>query len=187
MTEQLRPEQAERPLEEKKSTPIHEEAFRLMLFVSRDWSIVETIWNSRDGATPFKVLARDGRTTLTQALWGGDPYAPFHIPDVGDRIFVDMEPEEAQRNAEKTVARWWDDPRRPMRLEYATREDAIAAVRATMDKPGTPALQIVDPKGQKSLLHRRADYGQRLKRAMLDKNQGIPSATSADLGVAFER
>ena len=64
------------------------DAFMLMLYASKDNSISEYLWNSRDGVTPFGISARDDKTELFHAHWEGDIYCPKYRPPVGMRIFV---------------------------------------------------------------------------------------------------
>jgi hypothetical protein len=81
----------------------HAEAFALMKYASRAKSgpdpLVEYIWNSRDGVTPFGVLANPAlgkqwsSTEMFHVDFGKDRYEPYwpHVGlKVGDRIFVDM-------------------------------------------------------------------------------------------------
>lgn len=91
----------------------HAESFMLMKYATRKDGpgpdpLVERIWNSRDGVTPFIVRAPDGRE-MTHADWGKDQYEPFwpHTGlKVGDRIFVDMTREAAEGHMEKRRAGW---------------------------------------------------------------------------------
>lgn len=59
-----------------------------MTYASRCQRVVETLWNSRDGVTPFVVFSRGG-TEMTHVNWRRDWRDPGHVPEVGDRIFVD--------------------------------------------------------------------------------------------------
>lgn len=63
------------------------EAFCLMHYASRDGSVTEVLWNSRDGVTPFCITAKDGKTELTHVDWGADKFAPGHKLMPGDRYF----------------------------------------------------------------------------------------------------
>lgn len=60
-----------------------------MVYQSDDGHVNEMIWNSRDGVTPFVVRSEDGEHELRHKIWRGEPVAPQHVPNVGDRIFVD--------------------------------------------------------------------------------------------------
>ncbi len=73
----------------------HPEAFNMMKYASDDRTVVEFIWNSRDGVTPFMVMSQDGKTQLTHVDWRGD--IRMLKPDLkpGQRIFVDMTPARA--------------------------------------------------------------------------------------------
>lgn len=99
-----RPSKLSRPLTEKgepggKLGPRHGEAFKLMIYRSEDGQEVETLWNSRDGVTPFMIGGRaapgDPERMLQHVHWGADTYAPWHVPNIGERVFVDLTMERA--------------------------------------------------------------------------------------------
>lgn len=85
------------------------EAYCLMLYRAKDGSEEETIWNSRDGITPFGVNLRSGKPA-EHAEWRNDRYAPFYVPQVGERVFVSYTPETARQVAERI---WEDWSKRP--------------------------------------------------------------------------
>lgn len=74
------------------------EAFKLMTYATSDRTERETIWNSRDGITPFSLRSRSGKE-MTHIEWDKDVYAPNHKPKAGDRIFVKLSPERAKEIA----------------------------------------------------------------------------------------
>lgn len=86
----------------------HVEAFRLMLYRDQAGN-EEWIWNSRDGVTPFALTSRQGHEAR-HADWHRDRYLPDHVPQVGDRIFVDLTPGRARELRTAYVERWWDKP-----------------------------------------------------------------------------
>jgi hypothetical protein len=75
----------------------------------------EVVWNSRDGVTPFVISCRQCGSHAQHIDWDADAYAPHHVPEIGDRIFVDLTYERALARRRDYVHRWWDDPDRPMR------------------------------------------------------------------------
>lgn len=93
----------------------HAEAFMLMKYATRKDGpgpdpIVERIWNSRDGVTPFVVRSTDGRE-MQHVDWRNDVYAPHHPHTglkVGDRIFVDMTREAAEAFGQKRREAWME-------------------------------------------------------------------------------
>jgi len=174
-----RPETAERPIAKRAGLHEHVEAFRLMLYSSQDGREIETIWNSRDGVTPFVVYSRDNSQELRHVLWGGDPYAPHHVPNVGDRMFVSLDPENAERVARETARRLWSDPASGYRGQFESEEQAFAMVFAELGKPGAPTLVTVTSETQQALLQKRSEAAQRFQRHRLDSVQGIgPNATT---------
>lgn len=65
-----------------------------MRYESDDHTVVEYLWNSRDGVTPFIITAKDGKTQLSHTNWKQDERRPNHKPMPGDRIFVDLTEEQ---------------------------------------------------------------------------------------------
>ena len=143
----------------------HPEAFRLMLYVSKDRSVIETIWNSRDGVTPFIVGARDTvlrvpddeGTALQHDLWSSDPYALFHVPNVGDRIFVDATEALLRPRAEKFVVEGWERDPYPMKMFYGSQPEAVEKCLADWCRPGAPDVVVVDRAMQQRFLKSRMD------------------------------
>ena len=73
----------------------HGEAFCLMRYESEDGRVVELLWNSRDGVTPFTITAKDGQTPLQHVNWKSDEYRPEHQLQPGDRYFGKLTREAA--------------------------------------------------------------------------------------------
>lgn len=86
----------------------HAEAFCLMKYASEDGRVVEWLWNSRDGVTPFCIRATDGKTELRHAQWRFDVRIPNYLPLAGERVFVDVTLEMARAYREKYVEEWWE-------------------------------------------------------------------------------
>lgn len=171
MTE--RPETAERPIQKPRGPHQHVEAFRLMLYSSADGEEIEAIWNSRDGVAPFVVVSRDNARELRHVLWGGDPYAPHHVPNVGDRMIVTVGPEHVERIARETARRLWSDKGSGYAGQFASEEHAYMAVRAEMEKKGAPTLVTVTLAIQQALLQKRSEAAQLFQRRRLDQVQGL--------------
>lgn len=104
----------------------HAEAFCLMRYRTADGTHIETLWNSRDGVTPFGITSVDGRE-MTHIQWEKDDYAPDYTPYPGQRVFADRTRESAERLAGERVERYWDHPDYPLSKMFATREEAVAA------------------------------------------------------------
>lgn len=90
------------------SKHLHAEAFCLMKYATDDRSVVEWIWNSRDGVTPLCIMTRDREHEMTHVNWNEDTYAPDHRPQAGDRIFVDMTLDRARALAREVLAMYSD-------------------------------------------------------------------------------
>ena len=75
----------------------HGEGFKLMTYQCTTCGHSETIWNSRDGVTPFCIRCLAcGRPDAQHVNWKADVYAPDHVPKKGDRVFIDL-PESLKR------------------------------------------------------------------------------------------
>lgn len=112
--------------DERKRGHAHGEAFHLMRYRSDDGLEEETLWNSRDGVTPFVISNKDRTKSMTHVDWGKDVYAPDHVPKPGDRVFADMTPEHSAVLAAEHVERYWEDPRFPMKDVFESKEMAVA-------------------------------------------------------------
>ena len=78
------------------------DAFRVMIYKDEAGNL-ETIWNSRDGVTPFIVRSKQGLESRHIA-WGNDRFEPYYVPPIGSRIFIDLTMEKALESR----ARYYD-------------------------------------------------------------------------------
>lgn len=125
----------------------HAEAYCLMWYQSRDESVSEYIWNSRDGVTPFTVHSRDG-VEMRHVHFEADRYLPDFKPPEGLRIFIDITPEWARQSTKEFVERFWEprDVNGALQVpglceRYETKEDAIESLMAPLlDPPGQPCI-----------------------------------------------
>lgn len=118
----------------------HAEAFRLMEYAG-DNGLLERIWNSRNGVTPFCVSTRDGKGMMQHSPSHWEETKPQYRPAVGSRIFVDVTPEDAIAHAEHLVAQAWNDPDAtvvPLREIYVSREAAVRAIALQTYEAGIP-------------------------------------------------
>jgi hypothetical protein len=114
----------------------HPEAFCLMWYgtgVSR-----VRIWNSRDGVTPFYMNGESKHED-----WRLDECVPWHVPKIGDLVFVDLTLERATEGRRRYVDRFWREALGPvgsrMIDRYASKEEAIALLaKADFEGPGAP-------------------------------------------------
>lgn len=105
-----------------------------MTYTSEDGSESETLWNSRDGVSPFIVSSPNTGRPLAHTNRGADRYAPAHTPKVGDRIFVDLTEQRARVFAARRVELILADPAQSPALqeEYETREMAVSDIATQM-------------------------------------------------------
>lgn len=114
----------------------HPEAFCLMAYMSDDGRIIEWIWNSRDGVTPFIVHSRDGSKQMSHVSWERDIYHPEHELQVGDRYFATHSEQSALDAAKRQVETNWDR----MRDAFSSRSEAIEYFASTW--VGSPTLLV---------------------------------------------
>lgn len=83
---------------------LHAEAFCLMRYTCKLCQHSEIIWNSRDGVTPFGTSCPScGEPTLNHSDFGSDKYAPDHKPHKGQRVWVSMTIERAEKLAKRMI------------------------------------------------------------------------------------
>ncbi len=96
-------------------TFVHKEAFRLMQYQDEDdpSAEIEWLWNSRDGVTPFMIGPRgngddEGAAGFMKHInWQDDILALQYVPNVGQRVFIDLTREAAELYCTRKVARQW--------------------------------------------------------------------------------
>lgn len=188
------PLKAKRPLAQPApAKPRHPEGYTLMLYASDDGSIVETIWNSRGGVTPFMVGSRaddevdeacaEETVELRHVMWGGDAYAPFHVPNIGDRIFMDMTEERARLLALQYVRRFWrvGDPTLSDLFE-GNQNAAIDHFVAEWTKPGCVDVVTVDAALQRTFYEQRRATEARLLKEARSRGMRRMDVTDTEVG-----
>lgn len=82
---------------------IHKDAFLHMQYYGRGkaGSINLTIWNSRDGVTPFITYCKEYGIELQHISWTSDRYDISYKPKKGDLIWRDWRKEEIEDHASK--------------------------------------------------------------------------------------
>ncbi len=98
-----------------------------MRYESDDHTIVEYLWNSRDGVTPFCIPSKDGSVTLQHTNWRNDERRPSHKPQKGDRVFVDLTLKRLKELTEKLWDKWVKDTalRKDLIAEYKDKETFV--------------------------------------------------------------
>jgi hypothetical protein len=131
----------------------HGEAFCLMLYRDTHSRREEWLWNSRDGVTPFVIRSASGQREMRHDEWFRDTRAPWFIPPIGSRIFVDLTEERAREHAATIHDRFATDAehgadflaRNPDRDAYI-----IGQARYLMEYGGggSPDIVVVTPELQ---------------------------------------
>jgi hypothetical protein len=123
-----------------KEQHLFKERFLLMKYASDDGTIVEWIWNSRNGVTPFCVHDEATGILMSHTQWQFDVRIPHYQPLPGERVFVDMTPEIQAECARKYVTKYWQHPDSRLSNRYNSLEQAIADISSYEIEPGSPAL-----------------------------------------------
>jgi hypothetical protein len=130
---------------------LHSEAYCVLRYQSlEDPAVIENVWNSRDGVTPFTILLRSG-ALATHVDWMSMVARPDFKPPPGSRVFVDLTDGIARSNAEAYVKKLWDDKGAEgmlARSQYKTPADMVEVLIADI-RPGEPALVEVPEEGWK--------------------------------------
>ena len=105
------------------------EAFMLMQYACKDCGHRETIWNSRDGVTPFGCGCPSCGQIMNHVNWPQDIYAPNHTLHLHQKFWRDGTPDEAEAIIRKRIEQ--------MRGKYPCtpeeEEALVASVRAGKD------------------------------------------------------
>ena len=101
----------------------HAEGFCLMRYASKAGDVI-TVWNARNGVTPFGFS--HGGVEYTHIQWRNDRRTPpSFAPALGTLAFVNLTLERAREHRTRYVALHWDNPDYPMSEHYESKEAAI--------------------------------------------------------------
>lgn len=104
---------------------VYGEAFCLMKYKCQKCETIETLWNSRDGVTPFVIDCIRCNDKMRHIDWEGDKKAINHTPYRNQRVFVGFPMELAKLYARKWADLNWNDKDCPMSETYKTKEQAV--------------------------------------------------------------
>lgn len=166
---------------------IHGEAFCLMKYANKRRTILEILWNSRDGVTPFsiaaanltgQVLIGDEERMLSHIDFQGDRNKPDHVPKDGERIFVDYSFDDFLVIIRRQqVQRYWNHPVYGMKdnPQYQSLgKDGTAKLLAMSSwKPGTPLVVTVGVDGSFEELMERQKLAQVVPDGWVDPHAGM--------------
>lgn len=109
----------------QRESHVHAEAFCLMYYQCEKCYIVELIWNSRDGVTPFIINCVACGGAMRHENWHLDKYLPDYVPQPGQRYFIDLTwpsyfrkmranagpayEAAGQKLTKKVLEKWWKD------------------------------------------------------------------------------
>lgn len=121
----------------------HKEAFCLMTYQCEECGKKETLWNSRDGVTPFIIGCSKCRGKSQHVNFHGDRYAPDHFPVPGQRIFVDLTEDRHLVYLRARVRQLWEANVHGCQERYETSGEMLAALSETKMSPGEPDIMVI--------------------------------------------
>lgn len=117
---------------------LHGEAFMIMNYRCDRCSRTVTVWNSRDGVTPFIIDCRFCQEGSARHVnWQEDRYAPNHKPVPGELVFVDMTDARRRVRAEHIYQRMMESE---YRWDDMTKDEFIEMVLRDLGKDAAPDL-----------------------------------------------
>lgn len=102
----------------------HKEAYCIMEYNCKRCNASEYIWNARDGVTPFIISCMSCGTEMRHINWSGDRRVIDHIPQTGERIFIDTPKPVYSIYIRKRIEMMWDTGQFKMREHFNTKEEA---------------------------------------------------------------
>lgn len=136
----------------------HPHGYKLLVYrgkTQENWHEREVIWNSRNAKAPAYIRGVNGNKLVMVDLAvdddgdepNGDRFAPEYVPQVGERVFVELTEERAQIVATAQIALEWYDPAQRAELDYhfATREEAVRETADFLLDEDYPDLVVVTP------------------------------------------
>lgn len=107
---------------------IHGEAFCHMMYQCQRCRFRETVWNSRDGVTPFIIACQRCGGEAHHINWGNDRYDPTFVPTPGTRIFRDWHEDEMRNYFDQMV----EEGKFPPNVPYEMFRSSIEAGAPTI-------------------------------------------------------
>lgn len=154
------------------TAPRYPEAYRLLRYTVPETGETELVWNSRDGVAPKHLRSRNGDTAeCVNSIDNPGTFAPWHVPAVGDRVFVDLTEQRARVLGAIRVERFevWQREK-PEALRglpllhdlFDTREAAVDAAARWFLGTGAADVLVVTAGYLEQLQAARADHAARM-------------------------
>jgi len=119
----------------------HAEAFCLMRYKCGRYGCEETLWNARDGVTPFMIPCSKCGGDMQHVHWHYDKVTPDYLPKRGMRVFVDSTPQINDVFARAKVREGWNREQYPMKDAFPTAMDAVREIQEFCE--GQPFIMTV--------------------------------------------
>ena len=121
----------------------HVEAFSLMQYECQNCKTLETLWNSRDGVTPFIIQCLQCDGEMNHTNFGSDKCVPDFFPLPGMRVFVDFPEHFREVFKKRQISVRWDQGTYPMNENWDTKAEALEALMEDDMQEGAPyTLQL---------------------------------------------
>jgi hypothetical protein len=139
---------------QKTSEYRHPEAFCLMTYCEvtgekdeiNETCEKEVLWNTRDGVTPFFIGNKAETRSMKHIDWSGDVRKKDHIPQPGDRVFMDLSKEDYIAYTKLKVDKMWDEGEFKMSDHFESKEQAIESLSSSWQE-GMPCVRVVAKEG----------------------------------------
>lgn len=117
----------------------HVEAFCLMQYECQDCKTLETLWNSRDGVTPFIIQCKLCDGEMHHVNFADDRCEPDLFPSKGMRVFIDL-PEHFREVFKRRFisTNWENPPGARMKDRYKTKQEALEVLMDGETQEGEP-------------------------------------------------
>lgn len=117
------------------------EAFCLMIYECEKCGRRDSIWNARDGITPFTIFCSECDGIMKHILWDLDKVLPDYLPQRDQRVFVDSTPQISEVLIRARVRLGWDRDEYPMKEAFSSK---IEAIKELLDfREGQPYLMTI--------------------------------------------
>lgn len=115
----------------------HVEAFCTMQYECQTCRTIETLWNSRDGVTPFIIQCQQCDGEMNHGSFEFDECVPDYFPRKGMRVFVDFPEHFREVFKRRFILTNWDGLY-PMSERFKTKQEALQILMSDEMQEGEP-------------------------------------------------
>ena len=118
-------------------------AYRILVYASVCGEFIESVWNARDADAPEVIQDESGGVELKLMAGCGPLPVTSHVPNLGDRVFIEMTKGLSAAYAAQHVASVWES-NDELRSKYNTQAEASDALSDVWDAAaqGTALVEV---------------------------------------------